>query len=274
MNKLVTILFLIFIITPVKAQYTGGDNDGYGDGILTQSNCPNLTPNFTYFGGINDGAGDGLLTQSNCPNLTINFTYYGGINDGFGWRYTQPQICTTPLPIELLEFVGTCDDNGIRLNWATASETNNDYFTVERSYDGVNFSVLGKIKGAGNSKQTLHYTFNDKNVKEDIYYYRLKQTDFNGEFKYSKLIAVTCNAEFPQDIMVYPNPTNEIINVITSNNLSNIQIVNNLGEYIMEFKNLNGNNKCALNLLELLPGHYILIINTYQGTFFKSIVKL
>ena len=147
MNKLVTIFLFILTVNSVKAQYTGGDNDGYSDGILTQSACsdltPNfiyyggnedgysdgtltqstcsdLTPNFAYYGGNNDGYSDGTLTQSTCPDLTPNFTYYGGINDGFGWHYTQPQICTTPLPIELLEFVGTCESGGIKLNWSNS----------------------------------------------------------------------------------------------------------------------------------------------------------
>ena len=260
-------------LTP-NFSYYGGINDGHGDGNLTQSICPDLTPNFSYYGGINDGHGDGNLTQSICPDLTPNFSYYGGINDGFGWHYTQPIICTTPLPIELLEFLGICEGAVIKLNWSTASEINNDYFTIERSFDGVNFNILGTVAGAGNSIQTLHYTFVDENSMDGIYYYRLKQTDFNGTFKYSKLIDVACNSDFSQDIMVYPNPANEIINVISSNKISSIQVINDLGEHIMEINNLNGNKKCAINLSALLPGHYILIINTYYGIFFKSMVKI
>ena len=152
------------------------------------------------------------------------------------------------LPIELLEFLGICEGAVIKLNWSTASEINNDYFTIERSFDGVNFNILGTGAGAGNSIQTLHYTFVDENSMDGIYYYRLKQTDFNGTFKYSKLIDVACYSEFYQDIMVYPNPASEVINVITSNKISSIQVINNLDEYIMVFKNSNGNYKCALNI--------------------------
>jgi hypothetical protein len=252
--------------------YYGGVNDGAGDGLLTQSNCPDLTPNFTYYGGINDGFSNGTLTQSACPDLTPNFTYYGGINDGFGWHYTQPQICTTPLPIELLEFAGICDGTRIKLKWSTATETNNDYFTIERGSDGVNFNILDTIAGAGNSYQTLHYTFIDENVMEAIYYYRLKQTDFNGAFKYSKLIALTCNGDFSQDIVVYPNPVTNELNIEIPGNMQsvNFEIISSTGAVVNKG---SLNQKTKVQTSGFASGIYMIKFANDYIFGFKKVIK-
>lgn len=85
------------------------------------------------------------------------------------------------LPIELLSFTGQQEYNCNLLTWITASEYNNDYFTLERSYDAVYFQELIKLKGAGNSSTLLSYSFKDTDPNNGINYYRLTQTDFNGQ---------------------------------------------------------------------------------------------
>ncbi|HET6992024.1 MAG TPA: T9SS type A sorting domain-containing protein, partial [Bacteroidia bacterium] len=98
---------------------------------------------------------------------------------------------TTVLPIEMLRFDGVCDKGNVLLNWTTASEQNNDFFTIERSTDGLTFSQIGTVDGAGNSDQILHYSFFDTDPVGGTNYYRIKQTDFNGAFSYNKIIAVS-----------------------------------------------------------------------------------
>ena len=258
-------------LTP-NFSYYGGINDGYGDGTLTQSICPDPTPNFTYYGGINDGYGDGNLTQSICPDLTPNFTYYGGINDGFGWQNTQPIICTTPLPIELMEFVGICGGNSIKLNWSTATETNNDYFTIERSSDGVNFNILGTVAGAGNSNQTQNYSFTDQTLYNEISYYRLKQTDFNGQFEYTKIITVSCGDAKLKDVKIYPNPaTDEVTMEITGNMESvNFEIINSTGEVIYKG---NFNEKMTLQTSSFAAGIYVIKFANDYISECKKLIK-
>jgi hypothetical protein len=82
MKKIIGFILLLWSINNVNAQYLGGSNHGAADGLLSQSNCSDITPNFIYFGGNNDGAADGLLSQSNCGDITPNFIYFGGNNDG------------------------------------------------------------------------------------------------------------------------------------------------------------------------------------------------
>lgn len=99
-----------------------------------------------------------------------------------------------PLPIELLSFSANYNSgNVVDLKWSTATETNNDYFTIERSKDGVFFTELNVIDGAGNSTTTLNYSSVDGSPLSNISYYRLKQTDFNGNYSYSQIVSVEKN---------------------------------------------------------------------------------
>lgn len=109
-------------------------------------------------------------------------------------------IDNSTLPIELIDFSADSRDNRITLKWSTASELNNDYFSLEKSYDANHFHTITDISGAGNSHEVLHYTYQDYDTKQKVYY-RLKQTDFNGDFTYSAIIVVNnTKAASPQYI--------------------------------------------------------------------------
>jgi hypothetical protein len=95
-----------------------------------------------------------------------------------------------PLPITLVSFEAEPYQNDILTNWKTSAEINNDYFTVERSQDGVTFIPIGRVEGAGNSDYELNYTYIDKEYENGINYYRLKQTDFDGKETYSEIVSV------------------------------------------------------------------------------------
>ncbi|GAB4134888.1 MAG: hypothetical protein Fur0041_08590 [Bacteroidia bacterium] len=102
------------------------------------------------------------------------------------------ELCTVVLPVELVSFDIEKNKNSAQLIWTTASETNNDYFAVERSENGNAFEEIGSIDGAGNSNQILNYSYTDEHCSPgNTYYYRLKQTDFNGNTSYSAIRSVT-----------------------------------------------------------------------------------
>jgi hypothetical protein len=119
------------------------------------------------------------------------------------------QITNSPpliLSVDLLEFIGEKSDEDVQLKWATASERSNDYFTIERSADGKIFEPIAVVDGAGNSQSTLSYSLLDANPVEGINYYRLKQTDFNLNSSYSRVVEI----EFERNggvFAVMPNPT-------------------------------------------------------------------
>jgi hypothetical protein len=111
-----------------------------------------------------------------------------------------------PLPIELLLFSVVQKGNKGVIAWSTATETNNDYYTLERSSDGTSFESVIQIDGAGNSSSVLNYSAEDKDPYEGISYYRLKQTDFNGRSSYSHLAMLEFHHDAEFSFNLYPNP--------------------------------------------------------------------
>jgi hypothetical protein len=114
-----------------------------------------------------------------------------------------------PLPIELLSFDAQLVNDEVELKWTTTTEINNDYFTVERSQDAQTFTPLITVDGAGNSNQVINYESFDTSPLNGKSYYRLKQTDFNGDFSYSAIVAISTTQLIAKNpsIKVYPNPS-------------------------------------------------------------------
>lgn len=104
------------------------------------------------------------------------------------------------LPIELLYFKGSEYNYDNILQWSTASEDNNDYFNIEKTKDGIDWEVIDREPGAGNSSTQLYYSFVDEDVENIINYYRLKQTDYDGKFKYSEILSIDNRANKVKEI--------------------------------------------------------------------------
>jgi len=117
-----------------------------------------------------------------------------GIFKDAGGGITASAVINSQLPIELKSFDAKNEANNVNLAWTTSMEENNEFFTLERSFDGKEFDVVTKINGAGDSAEDVTYTFSDENVTRiataNTAYYRLKQTDFDGAFTYSNIISV------------------------------------------------------------------------------------
>jgi len=114
-----------------------------------------------------------------------------------------------PLPISLLNFSAIPNGDKVDLKWETITETNNAYFTVEKSKDGVNFTKLIDLPGAGNSTSYKEYVETDYQPYMGTSYYRLKQTDKNGAYNYFNMVPVTFTAAGQQSIVLFPNPVTE-----------------------------------------------------------------
>lgn len=143
--------------------------------------------------------------QGTCvATSTATQTSRTGLNGFSVFAVAQSQ---TPLPVELISFTGTNENDHNVLRWTTATEQNNDYFVLERSADGQFFQPIATIDGAGNSTQPLHYVQVDAFPKQGENYYRLKQVDFNGTYTYSPIVIVNYQpgSVFVDDL--HPNPT-------------------------------------------------------------------
>lgn len=159
---------------------------------------------------------------------TLNFLYHGTDSTSIWWndnptpRYVYDEdieeyplvsyingkaYSMKPLPIELLDFSANCDEGAVTLQWSTATETNNDYFEIEKSADCQNWNALTRIAGAGNSNCLLNYQYVDFTPNSGISYYRLKQYDFDGQSSVSGVLPVSCGVnEISANAKVYPNP--------------------------------------------------------------------
>ena len=125
-------------------------------------------------------------------------------------------IHASTLPVELTTFTATALENHTtQLNWATASELNNDHFEIQRSTGDNNWSAIGTVNGNGNSSMLINYSFIDEQPENGINYYRLKQVDYDGTFEYTIVVAVTHNSSIeknnPVEISVFPNPTTDVL---------------------------------------------------------------
>ena len=178
------------------------------------------------------------------------------------------------LPVELVNFIVKKDNKEVDLEWATLSETANDYFAIERSSDLNQFEKIGTIDGNGNSNQLINYDFTDRNPLSGISYYRLAQYDFNGDVHYSDVRSVNFDGDI--SILIFPNPIdNNLLSVDVNSNVETtgtISIVDIAGKELYSQLNIisEGNNRVTLNVDYLSSGVYFLRVNE---TNLKFIVK-
>jgi len=184
-----------------------------------------------------------------------------------------------PLPIQLLSFTAKQNKNLIALKWNTASELNNEYFTLEKSIDGIHYVTIGTIDGAGTTTEANSYIFNDEYPVIGKNYYRLQQTDFDGTSECSK--SIVCDFEGNTDnavLNVYPNPTDGTITVIAfsafdTKNEKRIVIENSFGETIYT-KTIDGTiNKFTIDALSKAPkGVYTVQLFLHSGCLIERLI--
>ena len=233
----------------------------------------NTDPNFLSPAAIDIPANGGNFVhvqdvdfQSSCnpqvylENQSENFANEITNLSGIGIPY-DIQPMAGAFPVEFLDF--TAQQLGVKtvgLDWVTASETDNDYFLVERSVDLVSFSVVGKVQGKGNSQQTQLYSFTDKDALGVVFYYRLKQVDLNGEFTYSELREVKMVEGQFSPINCYPNPTsNSLYLSRESGELEHfsLMIYDQNGKEVFHSPSLGiGSNPVEISVEDLPPGIY------------------
>jgi hypothetical protein len=183
-----------------------------------------------------------------------------------------------PLPIQLSEFKGLCKGDSRELLWKTASETNNDYFTIESSKNGLDWNFVAKVPGSGNSNMEKSYSFSDL-TSESVLYYRLTQTDFNGQFKTFDPIVVNCADIKDKSISIFPNPFQSLISVsllnISDENIT-VNIYDMFGKLIEKstYRISNGfNNMITLDMGDLPAGVYYLEVKATNYVKSTKVVK-
>jgi len=177
---------------------------------------------------------------------------------------------TVPLPIELTKFDATCEDEKIHITWSTASETNNDYYTIERSIDGVSFDAIALVDAKGNANAAANYSIQDVNPINGISYYRLTQTDFDKNSKTYNIVGVSCSSK-NSSVVVYPNPNNGSFTIQGLEIGAELLVTDVLGKII--YKAITSDVKTQLNLGHLSRGiYYLKTNNDLNGSDFKKIM--
>lgn len=211
----------------------------------------------------------GTATSVNGDQITFSSN---SLSNGDGY-YTIGTLDfdNSTLPIELLSFDAIAKESNVDLHWRTATEINNDYYTIERSQDGNWWEEIAQVPGAGNSNEVLSYDYTDIQPLEGVSYYRLKQTDFNGSFDYSAVRKIAIKQK--KEIIVYPNPTENKINIVNfSGNINDIQVYNALGQNLST--QIGGNyiesTNLQLDLSSLPRGVYFISLDNHNLKVFKK----
>ena len=192
---------------------------------------------------------------------------YGvGNGGGFAFAIKGGSGSEVSLPIELLFFDGQCTENEVKLEWKTASEQNNEFFTVERSDSLTSWQIIGTKDGSSNSNEILSYDLTDPNPLVNAYY-RLKQTDKNGDFEYCKPIFVSCKQEKALEPLIFPNPSSDFINITSDEEIRSIKIYDIKGSLIKSDKT------SKVDVSAFPKGNYIISIETKSGIETKKFIK-
>jgi len=221
-----------------------------------------------FSGGNDDGFTVSCYAQADPPVAIFS----GGNDDGFGFSCAGGKFTEVPLPIELINFIAYIQDSWVNLEWQTASEITNDFFTIEKSKTASNWIIVTQVNGAGNSSNTLSYSITDPTPYNGISYYRLKQTDFDGQFEYSDIRAVNFERT-KAEVVIYPNPTNNQITIQASEQeLSSIKIYNVLGQDVTnQTKQLSkSDNNLVIDLSSLTNGIYSVKTLTTANKVYKK----
>jgi hypothetical protein len=228
----------------------------------------------------NDGTES--VTIPNTPSSTSRVKVEAVGNIFFDLSNTNFIIEET-IPVELVSFSAQRTEAGVELNWKTATETNNSGFTIERSRDDQNFEQIGFLSGKGTTTEFSNYNFIDTDIESGKYYYRLKQTDFDGSFDYLNVILV--DVGLPKRFVLnqnHPNPFNPSTIIkfqlpVDAN--VKIQLFNSIGQKISELLNTDlsgGVHEVTFEGSNLSSGIYYYTMNAVgkDGTNFTSTKKM
>lgn len=249
------------------ARWNGSAWSALGFGVSGDVYALTANGSCLYAGGIFVNACGNTACSSG--NTTVNYIAAWGAAS-----------CVTALPIELLSFSGVCEEDMVKLLWQTASETNNDYFTIERSshFDGKSWDEVGTVEGSGNSAIVRSYEFIDNilplltDEESRVRYYRLKQTDYDGKYEYFGPVSTNCGGE--NGIAIYPTLSHGQFFIQNSAaKIQSLDIYNTLGEEVYSIDNPINQDLLMINLSSQPSGIYFArVISENKKTSQKIII--
>jgi len=269
--------------------YVGSELDGVGEAGVMMAQRYNPQPDSSF--GV---WADVLYTQ----NLQTVMPVYGGsvcnpissaedtgsfktsyIDEAQFFKVWVLVSQSVPLPIELVKFEAKCVSGVIDIKWATATETNNNFFTVEKSSDGVSWQILQIVPTAGNGSTQNNYHVIDTNPFDGVSYYRLKQTDNNGKDEYYTVVTVNCMSNNAASAVFYPNLFTNSINIAFSNISAPealVQVFDVVGKLIKTKNFINiqdGRGSVTLDMSDVSSGVYFVKFIAGDFVQLEKVVK-
>ena len=281
-----------------QTSYGGGPDDAF----IAKFNGSGARQWATYYGGSGDdwgwgitieGSGNIVITGGTSSSYGIATTgahqtsYGGGTYDAIVASFTP----SGGLPVKLISFDAKLLSNKeVLLGWQTASETNNDFFEVERKTNPAlpgtpgtpgtiedNWDKVGMVKGAGNSNTIKTYQFIDacssfliSHFSSPIIYYRLKQVDYDGSFSYSNIVAVKLDEALQDEPIIFPNPGNGNFSISTNHIIHELELFNPNGQSLLKLFDVSGTQQIHLSN-DVKDGIYFLRMITGDGIVVKKI---
>jgi len=223
--------------------------------------------------GLQGNAGIGGFVYQVCLENVATFTLdveNSAVNTNFTSTLNGFSIMGQALPVTILTFEITKKSSSSVLTFSTATETNNDYFTIERSVDGRQYEVIGEIKGAGNTTEEKRYEYADENPVTGINYYRIKQTDYDGRYSYSEIRSVRHKGI--SNVSITPRTTEGRLDINTELEDYTIAIYNAAGQEVKKMTGMSLDQSISLETLH--AGVYFVKINSRSESETVRIVKI
>ena len=279
LSDAVDIVFLDAVVVTEEDYYCDESQGEYGVFINISGGLPAYDGSaYMISGSLNDEVEAGNILLGPFP---YGFVYNLQAEDNAGCKGSvsgEPD-CKIVTPIELLDFNGEIQQNGNFITWTTASEIDNELFTLYRSTDGgTNFEPVYTTPGAGNSSSTLHYNHLDPYTQEGVVYYQLEQKDFNGETSRSQVIALHRGQLNFDLVNIVPVPVIDIMDVnftTAIEGLVDVMVYDVAGKLVLTRKaEVNrGVNKVTLDISHYAAGVYFLSLNNGEEVVNTKFVK-
>lgn len=270
-----TLYILVANSAPTQGQFANYNTNGSPNGC---SGCTDIGTSDDRSMTLTEAGGcTTTVTYNRCRLLNINGTCSGSMADGASVVFTSGVAgynnngCAAPsLPIVLKNFICRIGIKTSKISFSTASETNNDYFTIERSGDGVAYEAIGEIKGAGNSSKELSYEFTDEKPLTGLNYYRIKQTDFDGKYSYSEVRSVRFTDG--ASVTVSPRTTEGRVDITTDMEDYNVEVYTAAGAQVKAFTGMNADQ--SISIEDLKAGIYFLRVSSTSTSETVRVIKL
>lgn len=219
-------------------------------------------------------------TESNSTSAGMSLQRNEGLDTWFGPSSSSPGAANVSpnLPIVLVSFDAKImeERSAVKLNWVTASEINNDYFSIQHSRNGIDFRELAKQDGAGTSNEIQEYNYAHEKVGMGLHYYRIQQVDYDGTNEFSFIVSVEIK-ESSQEVSITPNPSSSFVSVVSKRLFtaqSSYQLLNMRGQIVQENRLVENTSVFELEIFDLPQGIYFLKIIIGNEAITKKITKV